>query len=60
MYILPDSILELLFIVAMIILSYQAILDITTTNRLKEVVEELDHRVEELEKTVYLGDKARD
>ena len=59
MYILPDSLLELLFIVAMIILSYQAILDITTTNRLREVVEELDHRVEELEKTVYLGDNAK-
>jgi hypothetical protein len=57
MYILPESILEVMFFITMLLLGYQAILDITTTNRLREVVNELDHRVEELEKKVYLEAK---
>jgi len=51
---LPESALEILFFIVMLILGYQAILDITTTYKLRDRLSELEKRVEELEKNVYL------
>jgi hypothetical protein len=55
MYILPDFLLEALLILSMVLLGYQAFLDITMTYDLRDRFEELERRVEELEKILNKG-----
>jgi len=51
---MPESVLEILFFIVMLLLGYQAVLDITTSYKLRDRLRDLEKRVEELEKNVYL------
>jgi len=50
---IPESILEILFFIVMILLGYQAIVDLRETHELKDRLNELEVRVEALEKKFY-------
>lgn len=47
---IPESLFEIVFFIIMLLLGYQAIIDITTTYNMKERIEDLERRIEDLEK----------